>query len=1021
MSVDIGPRIGIDGEKEFRQELNNINQQLRTLGSEMKAVTSAFEDGDQSEAALAAQTDVLNRQIDAQRQKLTQLQKGLDASAQKYGENDTKTLRWQQAVNEATASLNKMESQLQSVQSQMSGSESAYDSLTRKISQQEAELSQLRTEHTNAVLSFGKTSNEAQELAQKIGALSSELKQNKTAMDQAEQATNGLKTALDGGIMESIGGLLSDAGLGGLSGILTKGLAVGTVVSGVQQLAGSITEIVDATEDYRRVMGTLEVSSQAAGYTTKQTTQIYEQLYSVLGDTQSAATATANLQAIGLAQEDLVVITDAAIGAWARYGDSIPIDGLAESINETIQAGTVTGTFADVLNWAGTSEDVFNAKLSAAKTTAERSNIVLQELSRQGLPDVAQAWRETNSDIVAANESQAAYEEAQARLGEQLAPFRDGLRDLATAGVNFLADAIYALTGGMGDLDDSMDSLSAGSRGGDFGGSRGGGFGSVAESAQESSNAISDLTANTEDQILAAQELAQVEGLLSTALQEENEQKTLSLGTTLDLIEAGYGAALSVDQETGAVTLNRDAYEAMAKAKIADQIASLETQRNSAKTLLAMKDEAIMATELGKSYYTAVGAKLALNGQIKSYDAQIAALNELKDSLENYQATGVSAARSSLTTAKTVKTQAENDLETYKALVDDLDHLREMDKVSDAEYYKKLGEYRDQYLTDETNLAEYRKVTEKIYGYDKDLAEKEAELWEDQTKALSDELQNRIDTVLNERQNLADTLSGYGDLFTITDDKFSLGSLQDQINGLKAYEEALSSLKERGVAEGLLDTIIAMDVDEATRYTQELLKLTDDQYAEYMGLWTQKQAEAQRIATEFYAGELDALNAEYVQKIPEMLSGLKDDLSVIGQVSAQGLADGFEQEADEIRNAFVNTIEQALIAAKEEMGINSPSTVWHDDVGAPMASGLVQGFNDELDAMADTMMQSIPVPTMDGIQTTAAGMVNGLAAISGNQRIVVEVPVIIDGKEFYRFTLDDLRAVQRANPEVVKT
>ena len=80
MPVDIGPRIGIDGEKEFRQQLQNINQQIRTLGSEMKAVTSSFEDGDRSEEALSAQTGVLNRQIDAQRQKLTQLQKGLELS-----------------------------------------------------------------------------------------------------------------------------------------------------------------------------------------------------------------------------------------------------------------------------------------------------------------------------------------------------------------------------------------------------------------------------------------------------------------------------------------------------------------------------------------------------------------------------------------------------------------------------------------------------------------------------------------------------------------------------------------------------------------------------------------------------------------------------------------------------------------------------------------------------------------------------------------------------------------------------
>ena len=117
------------------------------------------------------------------------------------------------------------------------------------------------------------------------------------------------------------------------------GAAVGAVVAGVQAVTDAITEVVDASEEYRKVMGTLEVSSQAAGYTTEQTAQTYERLYSVLGDSQTAATTTANLQAIGLSQEELMQITDASIGAWARYGDSIPIDGLAEAINETIQAG----------------------------------------------------------------------------------------------------------------------------------------------------------------------------------------------------------------------------------------------------------------------------------------------------------------------------------------------------------------------------------------------------------------------------------------------------------------------------------------------------------------------------------------------------------------------------------------------------------------------------------------------------------------------------------------------------------
>lgn len=369
MPVDIGPRIGIDGEKEFRQQLNNINQQLRTLGSEMKAVTSAFDDGDQSEEALAAQTDVLNRQIDAQRQKLTQLQKGLDAAADKYGETDTKTLKWQQAVNEATASLNKMESQLK------------------------------------------QTTSEVDDLG--------------SSMD---------------GVDPSGGGLGALLGSGGLGGMLSKGLAVGAVVGGIQQLSGAMFDLVESTQEYRTVMASLESSSAAAGYTTEQTAVTYERLQSVLGDTQTAATATANLQAIGLSQEDLMTVTDAAIGAWARYGDSIPIDSLAESINETIQAGTVTGTFADVLNWAGTSEDDFNAKLEAANSTSERANIVMQELANQGLAQSGQAWIENNQDITAMNTSTDKLDQAMARLGGTLAPLAANIKSLGADAINFLLD-----------------------------------------------------------------------------------------------------------------------------------------------------------------------------------------------------------------------------------------------------------------------------------------------------------------------------------------------------------------------------------------------------------------------------------------------------------------------------------------------------------------------------------------------------------------------------------------------------
>lgn len=411
MPVDIGPRIGIDGEREFRQEIQNINQQLRTLGSEMNAVTSSFSEGDRSEEALSRQTDVLNRQIDAQRQKLTLLQRGLTESTRLYGENDNRTLRWAQSVHDAQTQLNRLEAQLRD------------------------------------------TTNEVDDLG-----------------DSMEDMGNPLTDLVD------------SLGSGGLGDLLTKGVAIGSVIGGVSQLTGAITSLVDETQEYRRVMGTLETSSEAAGYTAEQTAETYERLYSVLGDNQTAATATANLQAIGLEQQKLMDITDAAIGAWARYGDSIPIDSLAESINETIRAGQVTGTFADVLNWgsqegetfgvkmreateaneewntavqdATTAEDYFNLALQDCSSEAERADLVLQAMADQGLNASAEAWLQNNDAIVKTNQAQADYEEAQAELAERLVPVKTALTELATEGFDLLSGAIDGASDALSDFQD---------------------------------------------------------------------------------------------------------------------------------------------------------------------------------------------------------------------------------------------------------------------------------------------------------------------------------------------------------------------------------------------------------------------------------------------------------------------------------------------------------------------------------------------------------------------------------------
>lgn len=381
MATDIGARIGIDGEKSFRDSLSAVNAQLKNLGSEMKAVVSSFTGMEDSEESLTAQGKVLERSIQASadkislltgqseraKAKLDELARELDDATRSFGANSTEAIRAQNAYNKQVRVVNNLESQINSATADMNKMKRQMDRL-------------------------GKSADELSDDLQDAGR-------------EAKSAGSSFKDAFAGGV----------------------------IAGAVQSLVSGIVSLVESTKEYSKIMGTLEVSSQKAGYSAEQTQQTYTQLYGVLGDNQSAATAAANLQALKLSQEQLIQMTDGAIGAWATYGDSIPIDSLAESINETVKAGTVTGSFADVLNWAGTSEDDFNKKLEATKTESERANLVLQELSKQGLTQAAEAWRENNAELEAANRASAAWEQTTGRLGTALMPLTTSVTNLGNA------------------------------------------------------------------------------------------------------------------------------------------------------------------------------------------------------------------------------------------------------------------------------------------------------------------------------------------------------------------------------------------------------------------------------------------------------------------------------------------------------------------------------------------------------------------------------------------------------------
>lgn len=319
MPYDIGPKIGIDGEAEFRKQIQQITENIKTLGSELKVVASAADAEGESIDSLSQKNEILTKTIGQLEDRLTAQRNMLDRATEKYGEADSRTQKWQRTVN-AT----------------------------------ETELNQLRAQ----------------------------INKNNTAMDKLESGTRDADDAMDdlGSAAENTGGKLSAMTVA-MGNLIASGIQA--AISAVGNLVSSLWNLDEATEEFRRAQGRLNTAFEAAGFSAETAEEAYDGFYSILGDTDTATEASQLLAQLAENEEDVAKWTEIAAGVSGTFGDSLPIEGLIEAANETAKVGEVTGTLADALNWVGISEDEFNEKLAACSDESERNRLIMETLSAQ--------------------------------------------------------------------------------------------------------------------------------------------------------------------------------------------------------------------------------------------------------------------------------------------------------------------------------------------------------------------------------------------------------------------------------------------------------------------------------------------------------------------------------------------------------------------------------------------------------------------------------------------------------------
>lgn len=406
MAVNIGPKIGIDGEAEYRKQLNNIIEQQKTLRSEMKLAAAEFNNDADAKKKNAKETELLNKQIDLQKQRLKELEKGLEASKKKYGENSSETLKWQQAVNNAQSELVELQTELQKTSGPtgLGALGQALQETGGKLEEIGGKVTQVGEGLTKSVTApivgigavalkaFSEVDKGADAIIQKTGATGEQLEAMQTSMENLatsmpttfEEAGNAIgevntRFGVTGEQLETLSGqFLKFAQLNGtdVSGSIDK---VQTVMSAFNLDVKDAGAVLDTLNKVAQDTG-INVDTLASGLVTNgaalrglnldaaQSAVLLGQLEKSGIDTSAVMTGLAKVQATAF--KEGISMSDALTTAVSSSGDAVEIFGAkaGPKLYEAFQSGILsmdmfTGAAVSLQDNIGNVGDTFDATL----------------------------------------------------------------------------------------------------------------------------------------------------------------------------------------------------------------------------------------------------------------------------------------------------------------------------------------------------------------------------------------------------------------------------------------------------------------------------------------------------------------------------------------------------------------------------------------------------------------------------------------------------------------------------------
>ena len=416
--------IGGDTTK-LDKALAGTNKQLSTTQKSLKDVERLLKLDPGNADLLEQKQRLLAQAVEGTSQKLDTLRQATlnaDQALQRGKDYQAKYEPLKAELDSVAASMRGMEANQESMQAKLESgqiSTEQYDAFQKKLEETRKKYKELQ----QAVKDLDKEFAGAKMSTEQYDALQRELAATEKSLEDLKRTAKDSSSALKK-FGDTAGKVSSTAGK-------VKN-AFAPVTAAIGGVAAAAIATVPATEEFRADLSLLDNNARQAGVGIDAARQAFMDFNTVSGETDSSIEAVSNLLQAGFTESNLQIAVEGLANAAATFPDTLKIESLADSLQETLATGSATGQFGELLDRLGIGAENFSANLAQCTTEVEKQNYALSVLVDGPLQGVYEGWRQNNQGLVESREASLELQTAISELAESLQPFVTELTELAT-------------------------------------------------------------------------------------------------------------------------------------------------------------------------------------------------------------------------------------------------------------------------------------------------------------------------------------------------------------------------------------------------------------------------------------------------------------------------------------------------------------------------------------------------------------------------------------------------------------